>query len=91
MVDQFPHLTPAQTDAINAEYPVMPALPQHASYISSASAAYGESTVTCPSIADLRSYVQYFDPYKVWNLRVNMEQTYLIESGIGVPHTFGVG
>jgi acetylcholinesterase len=87
MVDQFPHLTPAQTDAINAEYLLMPALPQHAPYFASASAAYGESPFTCPSITVLRSYVQYFDPYKVWSYRVNIQQTDLMESGIGVPHT----
>jgi acetylcholinesterase len=65
IVDQLPRLTPAQTDAINAEYPLMPPLPQHAPYFPSASAAYGESTFTCPFITVLQSYVQYFDPYEV--------------------------
>ncbi len=91
MAGQFPHLTPAQTDSINAEYPLMPPLPQHAAHFPSASAAYGESTFTCPSIMFLQSYVQYFDPYKVWSYRVNIQQTGLIESGLGVPHTFEIG
>ena len=65
----------------------MPALPQHGPYFASASAAYGESTFTCPSMTVLLSYVQYFDPYKVWSYRVNIQQTDLMESGIGVPHT----
>jgi acetylcholinesterase len=64
MIDQFPNLTPAQTNAINSEYPLMPPLPKHAPYFPSASAAYGESTFTCPSIAVLQSLVKYFDPYK---------------------------
>jgi acetylcholinesterase len=91
MVNQFPHLAPIQTDDINAKYPLMAALPQHAPYFPSASAAYGESTFTCPSIIVLQSYIQYFDPYKVWSYRVTIQQTDLIESGIGFPHAFEVG
>lgn len=87
MVDQFPHLTPAQTDAIDT---LMPPLSQHAPYFPSASAAYGEGTFTCPSIVVPQSYVQYFDPYKVWSYCVNIQQTDLIERGLGVPHALEI-
>ena len=50
LVDQYPRLTVADTDAINAKYPLMAPIPGHAPYFPSASAAYGEVTFTCPSI-----------------------------------------
>jgi len=88
MVDQFPRLTPTQTDAINAEYPLMAPLPQHASYFPSVSAAYGESTFTCPSIKVLQSYVQHWQPHSTWSYRVNIQQEDNIQNGLGTPHTF---
>jgi acetylcholinesterase len=88
MVDQYPHLTAADTDAINAKYPLMAPIPCHAPYFPSASAAYGEVTFTCPSIMVLQSYVQYFDPAKTWSYRVNILQANNINSGLGVPHGF---
>lgn len=86
--NNYPQLTTADTDAINAEYPLMPALPKHAAYFPSASAAYGETTFTCPGIFMSLALAQYNDPYQVWNYRYNVLDTRNVAGGIGVPHTF---
>ncbi|KAM3074081.1 hypothetical protein ACMFMF_006105 [Clarireedia jacksonii] len=86
--NNYPQLTSADTDAINAEYPLMPALPKHAAYFPSASAAYGETTFTCPGIFMSLALAQYNDPYQVWNYRYNVLDTRNVAGGVGVPHTF---
>jgi carboxylesterase type B len=88
MVNQFPRLTQADTDAISAQYPVMTPLPLHAAYYPSLAAAYGESTFTCPAIHILQTYSQYFDHNKTWSYRVNVQEAENIDCGHGVPHTF---
>jgi acetylcholinesterase len=95
--DNYPHLTTTDTNAINAEYPLMPPLPDHAAYFPSAAAAYGESTFTCPGIFITDTYATHVSPYKVWNYRYNLQSEYLIQLGVGVVHTlestaiFGLG
>ncbi|RDW92011.1 hypothetical protein BP5796_01405 [Coleophoma crateriformis] len=97
MVDYYPHLTPTDTDNINAQYPLMAAAAKHAAYFPSVAEAYGESTFNCPAITILQSYVQYFSASKAWSYRVNIQDQNDIAAGLGVPHTmetpaiFGVG
>lgn len=51
-VDQYPQLTEANTNAINALYPLVTPNPflGHAPFFASLEAAYGEATFTCPGI-----------------------------------------
>ena len=88
--DNYPHLTVAETNAINAEYPLMPPLPLHATYFPSAAAAYGEATFTCPGLLISNSFATDNSPYKVWNYRYNVHSTVLDAQGLGVPHTFEI-
>ena len=66
----------------------MEPLPNHAAYFPSASAAYGESTFTCPGNYISLLYATRFNSYKVWNYRYNVLETDLVDKGLGVPHTF---
>jgi len=66
----------------------MPPLPEHAAYFPSASAAYGETTFTCPGNFIALSYATRNSPYKVWNYRYNVLQASNVDAGLGVPHTF---
>jgi carboxylesterase type B len=88
MQNNYPHLTTADTDAINKEYPLMPPLPKHAAYFPSASAAYGEATFTCPGNFISHTFANAPSRSKVWNYRYNVLQANNIASGLGVPHTF---
>ncbi|KFY87530.1 hypothetical protein V500_06912 [Pseudogymnoascus sp. VKM F-4518 (FW-2643)] len=97
MKNNYPHLTDNDTDAINAQYPLMSPLPGHLAYFPSAAAAYGETTFICAGNFISNSYATYVSPQKVWNYRYNVHSTYYDEAGLGVPHTietvavFGVG
>ena len=97
MMDNYPHLTSADTDAINAQYPLMPPLPAHAAYYPSAAAAYGETTFTCVGNFIASVYAKSWSPSRVWNYRYNVQMDGYIAAGLGVPHTieseaiFGVG
>jgi acetylcholinesterase len=66
LTDEFPQLTTADTDAINALYPLEAPLPQHAPFFPSASAAYGETTFTCPGLEISSALAKYT---KSWNYR----------------------
>jgi acetylcholinesterase len=88
MQNNYPHLTIAETDEINEQYPLMPPLPKHAAYFPSASAAYGEATFTCPGNFIALTFAKTLSPYKVWNYRYNVLQANNVASGLGVPHTF---
>ena len=88
--DNYPHLTSAETSAINTEYPLMPPLPLHAAYFPSAAAAYGEATFTCPGLFISNSFATALSPYKVWNYRFNVHSTVLDALGLGVYHTFEI-
>lgn len=96
-MDNYPHLSSANTDAINAQYHLMPALPEHAAYYPSAAAAYGETTFTCVGNYISSVYATHVSPSKVWNYRYNVQMDYYTAAGMGVPHTieseaiFGVG
>ncbi|KUJ16870.1 triacylglycerol lipase-like protein [Mollisia scopiformis] len=86
--NNYPLLTTNDTDAINTQYPLMPPLPKHAAYFPSASAAYGDSTFTCPGNLLASSFSTYNTPYQVWNYRYNVLQANNVAAGLGVPHTF---
>ncbi|KAF8855262.1 triacylglycerol lipase-like protein [Acephala macrosclerotiorum] len=86
--NNYPLLTTNDTDAINAQYPLMPPLPKHAAYFPSSSAAYGDSTFTCPGNLLASSLSKYNTPYQVWNYRYNVLQANNVAAGLGVPHTF---
>lgn len=66
----------------------MPPLPKHAAYFPSASAAYGDSTFTCPGNLLASSLSKYNTPNQVWNYRYNVLQANNVAAGLGVPHTF---
>jgi carboxylesterase type B len=88
MQNNYPHLTTADTDAINKEYPLVSPLPKHAAYFPSASAAYGEATFTCPGNFITHTFANALSGSKVWNYRYNVLQADNVASGLGVPHTF---
>ncbi|KAF4632485.1 hypothetical protein G7Y89_g5636 [Cudoniella acicularis] len=85
--NNYPNLTDSDAEAINAEYPLMPPLPKHAAYFPSASAAYGESTFTCPGNYISQAF-SAANEYRVWNYRYNVLQANNVQGGLGVPHTF---
>jgi acetylcholinesterase len=87
MKNNYPHLNPAQLQAINEAYPRMPPMPEHAAYFPSASAAYGESTFTCVGNQMAFSLSKYFSADKVWNYRYNVQDPTLLAEGQGTPHT----
>ncbi|TVY32411.1 Lipase [Lachnellula occidentalis] len=84
--DNYPHLTSADTDEINAQYPLMAPLPKHAKYFPSAAAAYGETTFTCVGNYISQTFAKMNNPGKVWNYRTNILQPDEIAAGLGVPH-----
>lgn len=86
--NNYPLLAANETNAINAQYPLMPPLPEHAAYFPSASAAYGDSTFTCPGNLLASAFSNYNTPYQVWNYRYNVLQQNNVNAGLGVPHTF---
>jgi len=69
-------------------YPLTFPIPLHASYFPSASAAYGEATFTCPDNTISALISAYLSPEKVWNYRYNVQDQFLIDLGLGVPHKF---
>ncbi|KAH7314164.1 triacylglycerol lipase-like protein [Rhexocercosporidium sp. MPI-PUGE-AT-0058] len=86
--DNFPLLTSSDTAAINGQYPLMEALPQHEAYFPSAAAAYGDAVFSCSSLHLALSFLARDSPSSVWNYRYNVLQDDNIAAGIGVPHTF---
>lgn len=64
----------------------MAPLPDHAAFFPSASAAYGESTFTCPGnfISDSLAA----SSSSVWNYRYNVTSAANAAAGLGTTHTF---
>jgi acetylcholinesterase len=90
----YPNLTTVDTDAINAQYPLMAPISGRAPYFPSAAAAYGESTFTCPGIMIVESYTQHANPCKVWSYRYNGQgpngsATILVTHTVEMPAIFG--
>lgn len=69
--NNYPKLTSADTDAINAQYPLMTPISGRAPYYPSAMNAYGEACFTCPGISITQAFTQHSDVCKVWNYRYN--------------------
>jgi acetylcholinesterase len=94
MTNYYPKLTSANTDSINAQYPLMAPLAGYAPYFPSASAAYGESTFTCPGISVAQAYNQHADPSAVWLYRYNGQgpdgsAQILVTHTVELPAIFG--
>jgi acetylcholinesterase len=88
MKNNYPNLSSSQLDAINKAYPLMAPLPEHAAFFPSASAAYGDSTFTCPGNLMAESLAKFFSPDQVFNYRYNVLDPGNVAAGLGVPHTF---
>ncbi|KAJ5618793.1 Carboxylesterase type B [Penicillium lagena] len=88
MKNNYPKLTENQLDQVNKAYPLVDLLPKHAAYFPSASAAYGESTFTCPGNLMAAAMARTFGPDKVWNYRYNVRDPIEIANGMGTPHVF---
>ncbi|OQD82165.1 hypothetical protein PENANT_c023G06290 [Penicillium antarcticum] len=86
MKNNYPGLSQDQLNAINDAYPLMDPLPKHAAYFSSAAAAYGEATFTCPG--NLMAAAMAKKSSRVWNYRFNVRDPTEIANGMGVPHVF---
>lgn len=84
--DNYPFVTDEDCNDINDHYPIMDPLPHHAPYFPSASAAYGDSTFTCPGSFLASAISSQFSP--VYNYRYNVLDYTLLSLGLGVPHTF---
>ncbi|KAF8588168.1 triacylglycerol lipase-like protein [Ramaria rubella] len=83
LLDQFPQLSVADTDAINFLYPLQAPLAEHAAFFPSAAAAYGETTFICPGIEISSALAKHT---KSWNYRYNVLTPTEIASGLGVSH-----
>ena len=91
MNNNYPGLTLGQLDAIISAYPLnslQPLLPAHAPYYSVGSAAYGDSTFSCPGNTIAAAMTQYMGVNHVWNYRYNVIDPDNIAAGLGVPHAF---
>ncbi|KAL2018885.1 hypothetical protein VTK56DRAFT_310 [Thermocarpiscus australiensis] len=103
LADNYPKLTPNDTDAILALYPQLPALPHHNAWFPTASQAYGEATFICPqtNVLDallLRSPSKLPPPSpssptgspspSLFAYRFNVHDDANAAQGLGVPHLF---
>ncbi|GAB1311304.1 Carboxylic ester hydrolase [Madurella fahalii] len=97
LTNNYPHLTPNDTDAILAQYPRLPALPRHNAWFPTASQAYGEATFICPqtNILNLLQYAQHAQhaqhaqpPPPLYAYRYNVRDAENAAAGLGVPHLF---
>ena len=84
--NNFPLLTPSDTAAINSQYPLGAASPNHNAYFSAAATAEGESTFTCPGLLISNAYIKYSPNTTVWNYRYNVLTPENAAAGLGVPH-----
>ena len=76
----------ANWHGLNAQYPLMLALPAHAAYYyPSAAAAYGETTLTCIGHFTSKVYAKSCSLSRVWNYRYNAQMDGYIATGLGVP------
>ena len=89
---QYPELTAFDLNKINDLYPydAKRQNPEHTPYFASASAAYGEGIMTCPSLHVARAIISKTSPAAVWDYRYNVRDPANIAAGLGVPHTFEI-
>ena len=90
--NNYPKLTSANTDAINAQYPLSqnPPVAAHNTYFHAASNAYGETTFNCPGLLVTRSFAQYAEAQSTWSYRYDVVDPANTAQGLGVPHTFEI-
>ncbi|KAH8885148.1 alpha/beta-hydrolase [Thozetella sp. PMI_491] len=84
--NNYPKLTPNDTDAILGLYPLQSKLPEHAVWFPSTQQAYGEATFICPAVNVLNAMetgVQDLFAY-----RYNVQDDENTAAGIGVLHVF---
>lgn len=86
MQANYPRLTSANLQLINATYPPGALMVDHAPYFAPAAQAYGEATFTCPGNEIASSIAKYFHPSKAWNYRYNVWDADYQNVGLGVPH-----
>lgn len=88
--NNYPLLLANDTDAIVDQYPLRPALPQHAAWFPSASDAYGEATFICPAVTVLSAYLTAAAATAatapLWSYRYNVVDENNAAAGLGVPH-----
>lgn len=84
--DQFPLLTTAQLDKIDALYPKGPQYTGAGTYWSQASLAYGELRYICPGIYVSSAYDRA-GVKSIWNYRYDVSEDALLSTGYGTPHT----
>ncbi|KAH7377466.1 triacylglycerol lipase-like protein [Cadophora sp. MPI-SDFR-AT-0126] len=90
---QYPELTTKSLDAINIIYPFDAARHSalHTPFFASASAAYGEGIMTCPSLNLAKSLsLRAPSAVRVWNYRYNVREPANIAAGLGVPYTWEI-
>jgi acetylcholinesterase len=95
----YPTMTEADMNSLLVLYPLEFPLPFHESWYPTASRAYGDATFICPTNNILNSLavkrnestpaLMKVSPVpNIWSYRYNVEDTELVESGLGVPHVF---
>ncbi|KXX75229.1 Lipase 1 [Madurella mycetomatis] len=89
LANNYPHLTPNDTDAILARYPRLPALPLHNAWFPTASQAYGEATFICPqtNILNILQHSQSATS-SLYAYRYDVHDMENTAAGLGVPHLF---
>ena len=94
LANNYPRLTPNDTDTILALYPKRPPVPRHNDWFPTASQAYGEATFICPQTNVLNyllssSYNNTDEAgLKFFAYRYNVRDDENMALGLGVPHIF---
>ncbi|KAF8508626.1 triacylglycerol lipase-like protein [Hysterangium stoloniferum] len=83
LMDNYPNLTEADTDAIIALYPEGAPIAQHAAFFPSLAAAYGETAFICPGLEIVSAMAKHAPS---WNYRYNVLTPMKIANGLGVSH-----
>ncbi|KAJ6784653.1 hypothetical protein PWT90_03216 [Aphanocladium album] len=86
MKNNYPNLSSQQLKEVNDMYPKMDALPKHAAYFPSVSAAYGDMCFTCPGNEITSALARYHNASQVWNYRYNVMDPETVARGLGVHH-----
>lgn len=84
--DNYPSLSPEDSETIVDYYPVEPPVPNHGEWFPSASRAYGESTFICPTINILNAFHRYTSGANIWSYRYNVHDADQDAIGKGVAH-----
>jgi acetylcholinesterase len=91
MSANYPLLSPANLTTINNLYPPTTKFPFHTLYFSSSSAAYGESTFSCPGTLIGASIASAGLTSNVWQYNFNQTIPAIAAAGYGVLHQSDLG